>query len=120
VQALHGHTTPVQGWVVRTGESEETPPISPAFDLDDVVLDVSQESPHVFVQFRWDGEEPLFAVPYRVETGDGFNWGEPRPEGFALSIKVALDEDLLGVGFSRAVRELRDGIVWLRWDRLTD
>ena len=57
-------------------------------------------------------------MPYRVEPGDGFNWGDPGPEGFAMSIKIALEEDLLAIGYTlaNAVRELRDGIVWLRWD----
>jgi hypothetical protein len=109
-------TTPSKAWSVRTGETYEAPPISRAFHLDEVILDSSQAYQHLVVKFRWDGEDSLFAVSYRVDQDDDVNCGE-GPEGFAISVKVALAEDLLALGYtlSNAVREPREGVVWVRW-----
>jgi hypothetical protein len=111
-------STPVQGWIVATGETRESPPINPRFHLEGVEVRSCSEYPYVIVKFRWDGESDLFAVSYPVDPEDDeFNWGE-GPNGFAVSIKVALEEDLLAVGYTlaNAIREFRDGIVWVRWD----
>jgi hypothetical protein len=112
-------TTPVQGWVVATGQQYEAPPIYQAFHLEAVKIDSSEEYPRLIVKFRWDGESDVFAVSYRVDPDDDdFNWGEGA-SGFAMSIKVELQEKLMAVGYTlaNAIRERRDGLVWVRWNR---
>jgi hypothetical protein len=111
-------STPVQGRIVATGQRTTSPPVNSRFHLDSVEIESSWDPAHVVVKFRWDGESDLFAVSYPVDADDDdFNWGD-GPAGFAMSIKVALEEDLCSVGYTldHALREPSDGVVWVRWD----
>jgi hypothetical protein len=100
----------------RFGERWQTAPVSDQFQLDTVALDLSQLPPRVTVTFRWNGEQPVFAVSHPVDPDDDASW--PRtPDEFASSIVITLEECLLSYGLDKATRENRDGVVWLSWDQ---
>ena len=111
-------TTPVQGWIVATGQRHESPPINQAFHLEAVEIDSSKDYPRLIVKFRWDGESDVFAVSYRVDPDDDdFNWGDGAA-GFAMSTRSRSKRTSARLATRWPTRYVsaKTGSMWLRWN----
>jgi hypothetical protein len=98
----------------RFGDRWQEPPVSPAFSLDRVELRSSPDGYEITVTFRWAGEDGLLGFASLVGHED--DWpSTPAEAGGAVCIYLEENLKASGHGLATAIREPRDGVIWLRW-----